>query len=46
MTASRRRWSASGREVLERLRLRGDETVLDAGCGSGRVTRRSCERLP
>ena len=36
-TASRRRrWS--GRAVLERLPLRGDETVLDAGCGAGRVT--------
>jgi trans-aconitate 2-methyltransferase len=23
-------------EVLERLPLAGDETVLDAGCGSGR----------
>ena len=32
--------------VLERLRLRGDETVLDAGCGSGAVTRRLLERLP
>jgi trans-aconitate 2-methyltransferase len=35
-----------GREVLERLVLRGDETVLDAGCGSGRVTEALCERLP
>jgi trans-aconitate 2-methyltransferase len=26
------------REQLERLELHGDETVLDAGCGSGRVT--------
>ena len=35
-----------GREVLARLELRGDETVLDAGCGSGRVTRLLCDRLP
>lgn len=34
------------RPVLERLQLRGDETVLDAGCGSGRVTRLLLERLP
>jgi trans-aconitate 2-methyltransferase len=34
------------REVLERLPLRGDETVLDAGCGSGRVTLLLLERLP
>ena len=33
-------------EVLERLRLRGDETVLDAGCGSGRVTALLIDRLP
>ena len=33
-------------EVLDRLDLRGDETVLDAGCGSGRVTRLLAERLP
>jgi trans-aconitate 2-methyltransferase len=34
------------RGVLERLPLRGDETVLDAGCGSGRVTAMLLERLP
>jgi trans-aconitate 2-methyltransferase len=33
-------------QVLERLRLEGDETVLDAGCGSGRVTRMLLERVP
>jgi SAM-dependent methyltransferase len=32
--------------VLDRLPLRGDETVLDAGCGSGRVTRMLIDRLP
>ena len=31
----RSRWAG---DVLERLDLRGDETVLDAGCGAGRVT--------
>lgn len=35
-----------GLEVLGRLDLRGDETALDAGCGSGRVTRHLLERLP
>lgn len=34
------------RQVLERLPLRGDEVVLDAGCGSGGVTRLLLERLP
>jgi len=34
------------RPVLDRLALRGDETVLDAGCGSGRVTAMLLERLP
>ena len=37
---------AMGREVLGRLDLRGDETVLDAGCGTGRVTALLLERLP
>ncbi len=37
---------ALGREVLERLELRGDELVLDAGCGSGRITEALIERLP
>jgi trans-aconitate 2-methyltransferase len=32
--------------VLDRLGLDGDETVLDAGCGSGRVTAMLLERLP
>jgi trans-aconitate 2-methyltransferase len=35
-----------GREVLDRLDLRGDERVLDAGCGTGRVTAALLERLP
>jgi trans-aconitate 2-methyltransferase len=37
------RWAL---EQLERLPLSGDEVVLDAGCGSGRVTALLLERLP
>jgi trans-aconitate 2-methyltransferase len=37
---------ALGLAVLERLELRGDETVLDAGCGSGRITQALIERVP
>lgn len=54
----RREWNAAsyhevanphvdwGRAVLERLPLAGDETVLDAGCGTGRLTELVLERLP
>jgi trans-aconitate 2-methyltransferase len=37
---------AMAARVLDRLELDGDETVLDAGCGSGRVTELLLERLP
>lgn len=38
--------AALGLGVLARLELKGNETVLDAGCGSGRVTEALIERLP
>lgn len=37
---------ALGAEVVRRLALHGDEVVLDAGCGTGRVTALLLERLP
>jgi trans-aconitate 2-methyltransferase len=35
-----------GLAVLERLPLEGGELVIDAGCGSGRITQALLERLP
>jgi trans-aconitate 2-methyltransferase len=35
-----------GNDAVARLDLRGDETVLDAGCGTGEVTATLLERLP
>src|SRR3954453_23444347 len=37
---------AMARDVIDRLDLRGDDRVLDAGCGTGRVTRVLVDRLP
>jgi trans-aconitate 2-methyltransferase len=37
---------AWGRLVVDRIPLEGDERAIDAGCGTGRVTRLLAERLP
>jgi trans-aconitate 2-methyltransferase len=58
MTTGTRDWDAEtydrvsapqlqwAREQLDRLGLAGDEVVLDAGCGSGRVTLELGDRVP
>jgi trans-aconitate 2-methyltransferase len=43
VSTPQQRWA---KVVVARLALRGDETVLDAGCGPGRVTAMLLERLP
>ena len=43
LSAPQTRW---GEEVVDRLQLTGNERVLDAGCGTGRVTALLLDRLP
>jgi trans-aconitate 2-methyltransferase len=43
VSAPQQLWAA---EQLDRLALQGDEVVLDAGCGSGKVTRELAARVP
>jgi len=38
--------TAWGERVLDRIAFAGDEDALDAGCGTGRVTRLLAERVP
>ncbi|HUO13907.1 MAG TPA: class I SAM-dependent methyltransferase [Verrucomicrobiae bacterium] len=57
-TQSQREWNSAayhrlsgpqvswGKKVLARLQLRGDELILDAGCGTGRLTAELLEALP
>ena len=42
-SAAQQEWA---RELIDTLRLRGDEAVLDIGCGDGRATALIAERLP
>ena len=43
VSAPQQRWAA---EQLDRLHLSGDEVVLDAGCGSGKITLELIRRVP
>jgi trans-aconitate methyltransferase len=38
--------TASTRRLIDSLTLRGDETLLDLGCGDGRVTAELAKRVP
>lgn len=42
-SASQQQWA---RELIDKLRLRGDEALLDVGCGDGRTAALLAERLP
>ncbi len=35
-----------GKKVLDRVPLRGNETVMDAGCGTGKLTSELLRQLP
>jgi trans-aconitate 2-methyltransferase len=43
VSAPQQRWAA---EQLDRLELAGDEVVVDAGCGSGKITLELIRRVP
>jgi trans-aconitate 2-methyltransferase len=43
ISGPQQRWAA---EQLDRLELSGDEVVLDAGCGSGKITLELARRVP
>jgi trans-aconitate 2-methyltransferase len=43
ISAPQQTWAA---EQLDRLKLDGDEVVLDAGCGSGKITAELVRRVP
>jgi trans-aconitate 2-methyltransferase len=43
ISAPQQAWAA---EQLERLELSGDEVVLDAGCGPGKITAELADRVP
>ena len=42
-SAEQQRWA---RELIAKLRLRGDESLLDLGCGDGKVTAELATQLP